>query len=232
MMKQSRIEEDITGEIEASDFKERISEDFFKKNEYNCIICGDLPAETKIYELRKFLDKFGQIQYFWLEDENGEGNRQALIFFQTQEEMENAVKLQSQYFNSSFISVGRSNLLEHTNTKVKNDSITIMKNILLSDEIRNQKRKPHQFYSDSKRDGVIFQVYQNCFIHFDSYEMKNCAAIVLGVLLRTQELDQNMKQSLIYHLNTMIFDVNNAQQVANALDMLCGLALQTGMIIS
>jgi hypothetical protein len=43
--------------------------------------------------------------------------------------------------------------------KVKFDSISIMKNIMIFDENRNEKRKPYQFYLDAKHDGVIFRVY-------------------------------------------------------------------------
>lgn len=56
---------------------------------------------------------------------------------------------------------------------------------MIFDENRNEKRKPYQFYLDAKHDGVIFRVYKNCFIRCNSDQMKNCAAFVLGIILRT-----------------------------------------------
>ncbi|KAA6378086.1 MAG: hypothetical protein EZS28_026388 [Streblomastix strix] len=52
-----------------------------------------------------------------------------------------------------------SRLLNHTNSIIKSDVITIMFEILDTGEFRQTTRTIHPLYSEAKNDGVIFQYF-------------------------------------------------------------------------
>lgn len=49
-----------------------------------------------------------------------------------------------------------SKLLNHSKLQVKNDAIYIMSLIINCEMSRNEKRNPHPFYEQLRRDGVIY----------------------------------------------------------------------------
>ncbi|KAA6382565.1 MAG: hypothetical protein EZS28_021908 [Streblomastix strix] len=371
-MKKSRIED---SEVELAEELKMVPPDLFEKYGEFYVICGNMPAETESNNLREFLEQFGQIQYLWLENQNGQCSRQAMVFFSSQEELENSIQSKTQIFNSFTITIELckqelkqlsqqffllnnekkieiqknnaqqfldqdiirhirdiltkintnriesknlqrilpslspndllmtkyacailsniiyffptsafvaqkckipnqlmnllqtlpidcvnhhhivvlsdviqgsdrelkqdlkmngglqtlSHLLEHTNLNVKSDSIQLMMNILNSEE-RYEKRVSHPLFTNLQRSGVIFQIYQCGLIHGKTEDDINNSAIVLGILLKAQEVDQNMKKSLIQQIKAMIGEQNNPKLVANALDMICGLAVRKSNI--
>ncbi|KAA6386916.1 MAG: hypothetical protein EZS28_017555 [Streblomastix strix] len=158
MTKQPRIEEekeDFCSKIDKSE-QQLIPPGIFQQFGDFIALCSDIEAGTKQNELRSFLSKFGQIQFLWLEDINGLGYRQALIFFSSQEQLDNLI--QNKYLNfTSLITV------EQCSKQEKKISEMFLIAFYEKDPIQ-QKIKAQQFYEQGFiRDihNILEQINEN-----------------------------------------------------------------------
>ncbi|KAA6385342.1 MAG: hypothetical protein EZS28_019132 [Streblomastix strix] len=105
-----------------------------------------------------------------------------------------------------------------------------MGDILDSGENRKDERKPHPLFESMRRDGVIYLVNQNCLLHGETEDIKQNAAVVLGILLRAQDIQPTIRQSIIKHLKKLIIENAGYYNVGYLLDIMCGLAVKQSNI--
>ncbi|KAA6394343.1 MAG: hypothetical protein EZS28_010131 [Streblomastix strix] len=118
-----------------------------------------------------------------------------------------------------------SQILTHSNLDVKSNAIRSMFNILKQKERNKNWGKEFPQYEQIKNDDVLNQINQICLHNVKSEKVKIEAAIVLGQLLRAQEIEPKFRKVLIRQLKTGLQRENNLKYTEDLLNVFCGLAV-------
>ncbi|KAA6367564.1 MAG: hypothetical protein EZS28_036909, partial [Streblomastix strix] len=100
-------------------------------------------------------------------------------------------------------------ILKHTNTDVKRDTIITIRHLLILKKSEGEKGQQHPLYQMMKASGCLSHIFSTCFIEKQiNNEIKLNAAMVLGFLNQEQEMEARMRHAVLDQLKQGLYSQN------------------------